>query len=202
VRLTSDAAWTYLELTRQALIHGGITFADFRFRMRFLRDCTEPDSPVAEIAREVLEDAETSDEWSNDGERAGKVGDVGKTQEEGRHQRQAAHPNDPLVTYFVPHASTGLADWEFHKGDPDFFPTIPHGHRVQEKLDAYRGFIYADDRQTGRVPRRMIVALWNEEKFRSFAYEAIVHYRETYPEFRKWGVPRERILVLPRRRRV
>lgn len=78
------------------------------------------------------------------------------------------------------------SSWEFHKGDADPYPAVPHGHgrqgkRTQNwpKLDPYRGFVYdKSGAQVDREPRRAIVALWNDPKFRNFAREALLHALE------------------------
>jgi hypothetical protein len=102
---------------------------------------------------------------------------------------------------FTPGALTGLTQWVFHQSDPDYFPSVPHGHyqgKKQPKLDAYLGWIYDGSRQTGREPRAKIIALWNDQKFRDFARTAINFYIASFPSYRGWRVPDPR--VLPRRR--
>jgi hypothetical protein len=113
------------------------------------------------------------------------------------HRRAQFEP--PLIA-FIPANRTGLHQWYFRQADPDFFPSIPHGHRrnqVKVKLDAYRGWIYNEDRQIGREPRWNIIALWNDKRFRSFASIAIHYYLATYPGF-LWRVSHP--LKLPRQR--
>ena len=79
--------------------------------------------------------------------------------------------------------------WEFHKGDPDPYPAVPHGHELRDKLvqnwpklDPYRGFVYdASGARLRREPRHAIVALWNNPKFRTFAYDALRHALDNDP---------------------
>jgi hypothetical protein len=97
---------------------------------------------------------------------------------------------NPTILYFIPAVVTGLSGWEFHKGDPDPFPSVPHGHGVNDsrrKLDPYRGFTYFKGSQIGRVPRKMSVALWNDLTFRQFATEALHQFINRNPNWR-WRV--------------
>jgi hypothetical protein len=97
-------------------------------------------------------------------------------------------------------AQPGLSQWTFYQADPDFFPSIPHGHLLSEKrkkLDAYLGWIYRDGKPFGREPRWKTIALWNDEGFRLFASMAIGYYRHQFPGHH-WRVPDPG--RLPRRR--
>jgi len=87
--------------------------------------------------------------------------------------------------------------WEFHQYDRDYFPSIPHGHRKGSirKLDAYRGWVYERADQVERESRKLIIALWNDNKFREFARKAILFYMSEYPRF-LWRVRQP--LRLPR----
>ncbi|MBA1140682.1 hypothetical protein [Mesorhizobium neociceri] len=91
-----------------------------------------------------------------------------------------------------------------HPFDDDFFPSIPHGHlRKGEwgKLDAYLGWVYEDpsnrSRQSRRIKRNSIVALWNDNTFRDFASDAIDYHLNRFPKF-QWRVASPR--KLPRKR--
>lgn len=92
-----------------------------------------------------------------------------------------------------------LKDWHFRPGDADFFPSVPHGHRDREKLDAYLGWTYEGSKQTGRLARSSIIELWNIEKFRHQATAAIEYYLTNHPHYNGWRVHDPRIL--PRRRK-
>src|SRR5260370_41009745 len=107
---------------------------------------------------------------------------------------------EPPLLALIAAASTGLHHWRFYQADPDPFPSVPHGHwhsDQRRKLHAYRGWVYQEDRQIDREPRWKIIALWNDEKFRSFASAAIQYYWVTFP-WHRWPVPDPR--RLPRRR--
>ena len=50
----------------------------------------------------------------------------------------------PKVKCFRP-SHDKLKKWEFHKGDADPNPSVPHGHKINDsniKLDVYLGFIF------------------------------------------------------------
>ncbi len=146
-------------------------------------------------------DFNVDDEWRDDDEKS-KDEDSGV--QAGSRESVIENRIDEFgnqVAHLWANASTGLAQWEFHQSDPDFFPSIPHGHfmgRRQPKLDAYVGWIYRGAEQIGREPKKKIIALWNDTTFRDFARVAIEYYIEHFPNY-CWRVADPR--RLPRRRR-
>ncbi|ANI91103.1 hypothetical protein [Dietzia timorensis] len=119
------------------------------------------------------------------------------------------HSSDPGEDAGIVYLATSVGGerWEFHKGDADPYPSVPHGHSAADrriKLDPYRGWIYdRDGIQTSRLRRRHTIKLWNDEEFRVFAQQALDHYAERHPFFARQvrderGVLRYR--RLPRRR--
>lgn len=108
---------------------------------------------------------------------------------------------DDVLIYFRAGGRTGLTAWQFHPYDPDFFPSVPHGHHLQKakmKLDAYLGWIYQRSNQVGREPRWKIIELWNDQQFRVVAADALNYYLTNHPTYRGWRVVNPR--KLPRRR--
>jgi hypothetical protein len=101
-----------------------------------------------------------------------------------------------------------ISKWKFTIGDPDFFPSIPHGHSTNNdkiKLDSYRGYYY-DTTNTkvkagfiGRETRQYIIELWNNDNFRIFAIKQIDWYLQRYPKY-KWRVSKLRIRNIPKKR--
>ncbi|RYF86207.1 MAG: hypothetical protein EON98_04365 [Chitinophagaceae bacterium] len=96
--------------------------------------------------------------------------------------------------------------WAIRAGDPDYFPSIPHGHSVKNdkiKLDCYLGYIYnvADNAKKRNVidreHRTYIIDLWNDDSFRTVAMRAIDWYMDTFPLY-NWRVSKPRLL--PRKR--
>lgn len=72
-----------------------------------------------------------------------------------------------------------LKEWEFHKGDADPYPSIPHGHKICDssiKLDVYLGCVYKKNRSDEIISRENIIQLWNDDKFRKFAIESVEHF--------------------------
>ncbi|MBA5865290.1 MAG: hypothetical protein GDA67_01180 [Nitrospira sp. CR1.3] len=200
MRLTVPGAQMYLTTSHVSLAYGVLSWDEYLLRLRFLRDCTDPATVEGRAARDLLRDHEDegADEWPA-GEPDQAVSGQGPT--ESKVSISEGHPPfEPPVLALVAAEHTGLHQWEFHQADPDFFPSIPHGHwrsDRKKKFHAYRGWMYHEDRQIGREPRWKIVALWNDEKFRSFASAAIQYYLVTFPGYR-WPVPYP--LRLPRRR--
>ena len=105
---------------------------------------------------------------------------------------------EPVILQFIPAQATGLGTWVFHKGDADWFPSVPHAHQHsnnKRKLDAFLGSIFLMGIPDGRESRNSIVRLWNDKKFRLFAREAIVHFSQQNPHW-IWRV--QNPLRLPR----
>jgi len=79
--------------------------------------------------------------------------------------------------------------WNFTLGDPDPFPSIPHGHlksNIKQKLDSYLGYTF--DTANGnkllkRESRKYIANLWNNEKFREFSLKQINWFINKNPRY-------------------
>jgi hypothetical protein len=200
MRLTTAGAQLYLATSHIALACDVLSWDEYLLRLRFVRDCAEPGTLEVRAAADILreQEFEGEDEWPTDEPEPPGPGEGPSESEVSISDRHA--PFEPPVLAFVAAASTGLHHWQFRQADPDFFPSIPHGHWCSDhrrKLHAYRGWMCQEDRQIGREPRRKIIALWNDEKFRSFASAAIQYYLATYPRY-AWPVLHP--LRLPRRR--
>lgn len=116
--------------------------------------------------------------------------------------------NEDPVMYFITSKAGNFTNWLFRVGDPDFFPSIPHGHGVRNskvKLDCYLGYFYdtrivdPKKRNVGRESREYIIDLWNNDKFRTLAINSIDWYLNSFPHF-VWRVPVKRIRTLPKKR--
>jgi hypothetical protein len=196
MRLSPAAANVYMLTSGLVLTLGVLPWDQYLLRLRFIRDNAEPDSLEAKAAGQVLasRNADTEEEWPLSEQQQ-------KEPEATPSESQVFVPEDePGVLYFLAAGSTGLSQWWFHQADPDFFPSIPHGHLrsdMRRKLDAYRGWIWRGDEQIDREPRWKVIALWNDEKFRSFASTAIEFYLASFPRY-VWPVRNPR--RLPRRR--
>jgi hypothetical protein len=145
-----------------------------------------------------LEETEIDDEWlwsdsneENEQLTSSVIGELLYDEDE----------DEDLILYFAVNLP-GLTQWEFHLADPDFFPSIPHGHehgRDQPKLDPFIGWVYDKTKQIRREKRKTIVRLWNDDNFRHFARRAISFYLNTYSNYNGWRVSNP--LRLPRKRR-
>jgi hypothetical protein len=198
VHLAKEAALTYFELSQVTYYFGLISQTHWIDRLAALRLMCAPDDPTRSFANHILqiEEWETADEWPEE-DREPQAGS-GTDPQESRIEPQ---DDFPWLLKFIPGSATGLSHWIFNIGDPDFFPSIPHGHyqgHKWPKLDAYLGWTYTHSRQGKREPRQNIIALWNDDKFRDFALRAINWYIGQYPNF-QWRVPNP--LRLPKKRR-
>ena len=109
--------------------------------------------------------------------------------------------DDGIKLYFSTNLP-GLSSWVFHQYDDDPFPSIPHGHsksKTTRKLDVYQGWVYQGARQIERLDRKTIIILWNDEKFRKFAYTAIYYYHNMHSHYSGWKV--SNYLKLPRKKK-
>lgn len=199
--LSEDAAYSYFELSHASYHYELISLTEFLERLHALRLMCSPNDPTRSFVEHILrmEEWVSRDEWYDPEDEAQSVGD-----RDGKDSTVEPYEDDefgPLLL-FMPASSTGLSQWRFHQYDPDWFPSVPHGHyqgQKQPKLDPYRGYIFNYSSQLNREPRKKIIALWNDNKFRSFARAAISWYMQQYPKHR-WRVRNP--LRIPRRRKL
>lgn len=200
MRLTTAGAQMYLTTSHVTLACGVLSWDEYLLRLRFVKDCADAGTLEVRVSAEILREQEFNgeDEWSK--EEPEQLGsDQGASESQISISDRYTSFEPPALT-FIAAGSTGLHQWQFRQSDPDFFPSIPHGHSRSDrrrKLDAYRGWTYQEDRQFGREPRWKIIALWNDDKFRSFAAAAIQYYLVAFPRY-VWPV--QYPLKLPRRR--
>lgn len=207
---TKEATLTYLILTEISFDNYLISESDYHERLYILKQFCAP-SDIDTIANiEIL--ISDFEEWyrldvnteyhnneNNDenGRHENKI--EGETDDTSNTEFQG-NDFDPLL-HFISATKGKLSKWEFHKTDSDFFPSIPHGHAVinhKIKLDAYKGYIYKNNKQNDRETRQFIIDLWNDNKFRDSARETIIYYLNTFPHY-NWRVSNP--LRIPRRRR-
>jgi hypothetical protein len=137
----------------------------------------------------VDENTDNGEQWASDVD--GQI----------REKRQA--DGEPPIIEFMP---LGLSQsWFFTLGDPDNYPSVPHGHlqnqnRPWPKLNPYTGRAFnAKDSEDVRLRlrRKDMVVLWNSQDFRDHALKQIAHYQVTFPHHR-FPVPASRVRRLPR----
>jgi hypothetical protein len=201
--LSSEASTTFYEGVVLTYDHGFASKAETLQRLAFLWQNTASEAVrerlESSLPRELLESnarTEEDPDVSAESAVAGVSSGGASATSPGGLWSQAP----PLVVQFFVAGIPGMCVWEFHQYDRDYFPSIPHGDHtsLKRKLDAYRGWIYERADQVDCEPRKLIVALWNDAKFRQLARKAILFYMAEYPNF-QWRVPRP--LRLPRRRR-
>lgn len=140
------------------------------------------------------------DDWT-DQETAQRPQEASSGEGTWRELTDRVDEEDDIVLHYIPGSRTGLITWEFHPYDPDFFPSVPHGHHRQQrktKLDAYLGWVYQRSKQVSREPRWKVIELWNDSQFRVVASNAVDYYLASHPHYAGWRVVSPR--KLPRRR--
>ena len=201
--LTREASSLFLRTSKLSLIAGLLSWTHFHERLAALLSMSNPNDPSHQFAIRIL----TLEAWDLDSNWEFGEESTASSDEMGN---QKSSLNSPIVDssvdadnqlYFCATSIPGLTAWQFNKHDDDFFPSVPHGHwhgRKQPKLDAYLGWTYRGSTQIGREPRKKIIALWNDKKFREFSAAAIDYFITHNILHNGWRVSRPR--RLPRRR--
>ena len=156
--LTPEASAIYLEISKRSFVAGFVPWGLLLARLSALTlMCKPTDCSFHAVRRILLVDPETpTDNWP-----AEVIESLGSDRTEGV-EKTPPDSDDDFALRFIPGPKTGLADWEFHPYDPDYFPSVPHGHyqgKPQPKLDAYLGRVYRGSGQVSREPRAKIIAL-------------------------------------------
>lgn len=195
--LSADATNDFLDLTVASRNFGIIDRTIFFERMFVLSMIGDPTDAATAYAHGVVR----RNEWPSPEDEWGHMSDHGtEEKEEGDAFESRWHHDEDGYVYFMKNAGE-LRNWFFRPGDPDFFPSIPHGHwenRDFPKLDAYLGWLYNGSKQDGRLKRKSIIALWNDQRFRDVAASAIDYYLTNHPHYNGWRVLNPR--RLPRMR--
>lgn len=205
--ITETGFYAYLYLSSVAYEQGFLPWRSFQQRMEFLFDLTKDKRLRTHLATsfEYLMEQSVEASESEGEEASGKIQPVhGGSILEGLNAKNQLEKNDHNVSTYLTTTGGVLGyKWEFRKGDPDFWPSVPHGHlnsKDKIKLDAYLGFTYDvsnNDKRLKRETKVFICDLWNQERFRKFAIETIDHFISGHPYFH-WRVPHPR--VLPKRK--
>ena len=216
---SKEATLTYLTLTEVSFDNYLISGEDYYERLHLLKQFCDPSESdtIANIEIHISD----FDEWHRFNEKSeysynenndentrcedaknGNANNSPSTEFQDNDFDQLFQGNDfdPSL-HFIFFRTGKISKWEFHKTDSDFFPSIPHGHAITNnkiKLDAYRGYIYKNNKQFDRETRQFIIDLWNDIKFRDTARETIIYYLNTFPHY-IWRVPNP--LLMPRRRK-
>lgn len=205
--LTFVAARHMFEVVKLGHVCGITAWTETMDRLIALRQMCSAHNPSGQAAARILK----LEEWRENGEWlvTGNLESQDSLADETPSLLRPMHfprgldeeEDEPQNLCFVAAGKVGLSDWEFHQYDADHHPSVPHGHwqgKSRPKLDPYQGWVYEGTRQTGRVPKRKIIGLWNDQKFRDFSLAAIHYYLDHHPQYGGWRVARP--LRLPRRR--
>jgi hypothetical protein len=188
--LSPAASSDYMQLTRWSFWHGVIGPDHFLDRIAMLREISRPDTYTWRCTDLLLRMEEFSAEDLPD------LSDGPGAESISLRVSQVA-PED-FDIYLI--TAVGGLSWNFHLGDDDPLPSVPHGHETKtrrpRKFDPYLGWVYHGTKQTERLSRRTIIDLWNDENFRTFATRAISVFMSKRPDFH-WRVSNP--LRLPRR---
>jgi hypothetical protein len=196
--LSRYAAQDFLHLSLIAHRHGIIGSTIFLERLSLLARTGRPGDGAVVFANEIL----TDHEWpiDNDDGEHGASEQANDDRSVTAKLRERSDDDDDFIIHLM--ISAGGDNWIFHPGDDDFFPSIPHGHKKLQnlvKLDPYLGWKYERSKQCGRIKRKDIIAIWNDDRFRDMASTAVDYYLSRYPRYTGWSVANPR--RIPRRRK-
>lgn len=197
--ISREAARDFLKIQLISHHQAHIGTTVFLDRLATLVWMSEPECGAVAFAREILSLNEWTCCFDPDNQDGGADGALeGPKNKVGYNEEEDEEEDDDFIIQLI--TIVGDTGWIFHPGDDDFFPSIPHGHDTRDnkrKLDPYLGWIYRGSAQHRRLPRKDIVALWNNDKFRYMASVAIDYYLKTHPHYTGWRVPYPR--QLPRK---
>ncbi|OXM83691.1 hypothetical protein [Paenibacillus rigui] len=209
--LKHEAFFDYIDLTELSLEYGYITIFELIQRYKTAVTLIDKDNPLRNMIIRRLTyhgvDLKSLDKEFEFDELDRSSSEQKGLEQEGTEQEGLAQvglkkkDNDKLDLI----RASGKYKWNFRAGDPDFFPSIPHGHNymnINIKLDPYRGEVFdiLHDKQLKSEDRKFIIQLWNDDEFRDVARKAINHYATNVNPGFAWRVPNYK--RLPRKRRV
>jgi len=186
MHIDDAGAYTYLLLTERSLDVGHIGLGEYLHRIACLRELLHPSHPLAPLL--TVPASSEPDVLAGWPEIELESPPVEGEEAEFNAEELQSEPGQPPWLSFLTTAGCLRDQWSFRATDPDFFPSVPHGHlrsKYHVKLDGYRGFTW--DTTTGanlcRESRRFIGALWSDPKFRVIAIAAVVHFSSVNPRF-------------------
>lgn len=101
------------------------------------------------------------------------------------NKNPAVYRKNDSLTMLRPKTKAKGMLWEFHKGDDDNYPSVPHGHALSGayKLQLWNGYIF--DVSTGKhvytAKKKDMIALKKEPGFLEFVEECRKEYRQRNP---------------------
>lgn len=186
MHIDDAGAYTYLLLTERSLDLGHIGLGEYLHRIACLRELLDPSNPVAQfLTAPPPSEFEQLAGWP-EGEVARPPAES-KGGEPTSGEQGSESPQPPWLLFITTAGCLGDV-WTFKAGDPDFFPSVPHGHlrsKYHVKLDSYRGFTWDTKNGTNlcRESKAFIGALWSDPKFRVMAVSAVQHFCWMNPRF-------------------
>lgn len=192
--LTEDSIDVYIFISDCEFNLGTIGFAEYEERKEVLAWLIDNDNGANDPRGALAQEEGLERDFKNKRKNENAVEDDSK----GASQYAETPP-----VQFIP---GGLArTWVFTIGDPDHYPSVPHGHLNNQnqkwpKLNPYSGRAFGktqSENTTLRLSREEMRSLWNDEKFKQHALKQIAWYNRTYPRHR-FPVPRHRISRLPK----
>ena len=92
------------------------------------------------------------------------------------------HKDSNILHLYQTNVKGKKCKWEFYESDADPYPSVPHGHGIQEtklRLDPYRRIIFKKQKSLEKInyeDKKFIKALWNDDNFRDYARRAINNF--------------------------
>src|SRR5713101_7750392 len=126
-RLTADAARAYIEISLTAFEEGLLPLSLLEARMRFVQQHSDPASQEYRTAAELAGDAPEED-WPDEPRKPQRGGSVESDDHGGLAIVESGNEFELPMLRFIAPGTTGLSMWYFNQYDPDYFPSIPHGH--------------------------------------------------------------------------
>ena len=181
MKMSDEAKIHYRFITDLSYDYGLINIFTYQERIDFLKDDYKDQTSESSNSEEVFLEDEISQEKST-----------------------TSSSKEPSILFLTTQVGVLNSKWKFTIGDPDPFPSIPHGHLESNKkikLDCYLGYTYDtknSNKKLARESRDFIIKLWNDIKFRDFAINHIDWFIYNNQHY-KWRVANKR--RLPRIRR-
>lgn len=195
--LTEEAQEDYFQQARFAWENKVISSSTLHQRLRTLDDLRFADAsykPIWFHNQKRFEHSEAEHFQDEDKNSCYYSAEIWNTEIENHLKGKVFVTNTKEFTQLI------INGWNFHKGDADPHPSVPHAHwsaNNRIKLDAYLGYTYNVTKVIGRIKRNEIIEIWNDNGFRTFARGALEHFIIKNPNYNfRIGNPRK----LPRKR--
>ncbi len=205
--MKEEAIHIFKLLSKLEYDYGFISLNDYRLRLVTLFHLADNSKEIENYIFQIFGDVNLS-ETSYNVEGNTNLSDI-ELSDEDNSENENPESSNPLLHFTTSQAGAiSKLKWKFTIGDPDYFPSIPHGHATKNKkvkLDSYLGYFYnvsvpnTKANSIGRESRQYIIDLWNNDNFRTFAVNHIDWYLMNFSHY-NWRVPKSRIKIIPRKR--